>query len=46
VKHIIQGHGGDVRVWSQVGKGTTFTIILPRHIDGEIEIEPEFEELS
>lgn len=46
VKHIIQGHGGDVRVWSQVGKGTTFTIILPRHIDGEIEVDPELEELN
>lgn len=44
VKHIVQGHGGDVRVWSQVGKGTTFTVILPRHIDGEIELDPDFED--
>ncbi len=29
VKHVSQNHGGDVRVWSQVGKGSTFTIRLP-----------------
>ncbi|MBG6239154.1 two-component system sensor histidine kinase SenX3 [Mycetocola sp. CAN_C7] len=29
VKHAVQNHGGDVRVWSLVGKGSTFTIRLP-----------------
>ncbi len=29
VKHAVQNHGGDVRVWSQVGSGSTFTIRLP-----------------
>ncbi|TXN32675.1 sensor histidine kinase [Lacisediminihabitans profunda] len=29
VKHVVQNHGGDVRVWSQVGNGSTFTIRLP-----------------
>jgi two-component system sensor histidine kinase SenX3 len=29
VKHIVENHGGDVRVWSQIGKGSTFTIRLP-----------------
>ena len=29
VKHIVQNHGGDVRVWSHLGSGSTFTIRLP-----------------
>lgn len=29
VKHVVQNHGGDVRVWSHTGSGSTFTIRLP-----------------
>ncbi len=29
-KQIVQGHGGRIEVKSQVGEGTTFTILLPR----------------
>ena len=32
VKHIAAIHGGDVSVWSQVGRGSTFTITLPAHL--------------
>jgi two-component system sensor histidine kinase SenX3 len=28
VKHVVNNHQGEVRVWSQVGKGSTFTIRL------------------
>jgi two-component system, OmpR family, sensor histidine kinase SenX3 len=30
VKHIAANHGGDVRVWSSEGAGSTFTLRLPR----------------
>jgi two-component system, OmpR family, phosphate regulon sensor histidine kinase PhoR len=29
VKEIIELHGGEIRVQSQLGKGTTFTFVLP-----------------
>jgi two-component system sensor histidine kinase SenX3 len=30
VKHVAATHGGDVRVWSEEGQGSTFTLALPR----------------
>lgn len=40
VKHAIHRHSGEVRVWSRPGRGSTFTIRLPR-IDA-----PEPEDIS
>jgi two-component system sensor histidine kinase SenX3 len=33
VKHVAHNHGGEVRVWSQLGSGSTFTIRLPEATD-------------
>ena len=32
-KHIIEAHGGQISVRSEMGRGTTFTFTLPVHHD-------------
>ena len=38
VKHVALNHGGDIKVWSKEGVGSTFTLQLPiaRSIEGEL----------
>lgn len=31
VKHVCSNHGGEVKVWSVLGEGSTFTMRLPAH---------------
>jgi len=40
VKHVAATHGGDVRVWSIEGQGSTFTLTLPR-AESQRHREPE-----
>ncbi len=48
VKHVAATHGGDVRVWSVEGQGSTFTLTLPRHAayDAEQTLLPVAETVS
>ncbi|MGZ4455597.1 MAG: sensor histidine kinase, partial [Nocardioides sp.] len=39
VKHVAATHGGDVRVWSVEGQGSTFTLTLPRHLSSTTDQE-------
>ncbi|MEO8329737.1 MAG: ATP-binding protein [Candidatus Nanopelagicales bacterium] len=41
VKHVSANHGGEVRVWSSEGSGSTFTLRLPEHTDEWAEIVHE-----
>ena len=36
VKHVAASHGGEVRVWSVEGHGSTFTLSLPRRTTGRV----------
>jgi two-component system sensor histidine kinase SenX3 len=41
VKHVAATHGGDIRVWSVEGQGSTFTLTLPQHLPHHGALDPE-----
>ncbi|WP_372495298.1 sensor histidine kinase [Saccharopolyspora soli] len=43
VKHVAANHGGEVKLWSRTGTGSTFTLRVPRHgaTDGQPAAEPD-----
>jgi signal transduction histidine kinase len=34
-KRIIEGHNGQIKVLSEYGKGTTFTVVIPQSMEGK-----------
>lgn len=43
VKHVAANHGGEVKLWSRLGTGSTFTLRVPKHgaADGDTTVEPQ-----
>jgi two-component system sensor histidine kinase SenX3 len=45
VRHVAQAHGGDVKVESREGEGSTFTLSLPIYVHNAPRPAPTLEEL-
>ena len=46
VKHVCLNHGGECRVWSEVGVGSTFTLRLPSQQDAADQVDADGAGLS
>jgi signal transduction histidine kinase len=45
VRHIVQGHAGEIRIDSVVGRGSTFSIVLPLQVpDSRLQAMPGWRE--